>query len=50
MKRKNVNKRENVRERGKRKDGRNHGGVHELHPVIIRTRQVRAIIQLSFED
>jgi hypothetical protein len=44
MKKRNVNKRENVRGRGKRRGGRSHGGVHELHPVITRTRQVRAII------
>jgi hypothetical protein len=53
MKKKNVNKREsgreNVKEKGRKKDGKNHGGVHALHPVTIRTRQVRAI-ELNFQD
>jgi hypothetical protein len=53
MKKKSVNKREsvreNVKEKGRKKDGKNHGGVHELRPVIIRTRQVRAIVELNFK-
>jgi hypothetical protein len=54
MKKRSVNKREsvreNVKEKGRKKGGKNHGEVHELHPVTIRTRQVRAIVRLNIQD
>jgi hypothetical protein len=49
MKKRN-NKTENVKEKGRKKGGKNHDGVHVLRPVIIRTRQVRAIVELNLQD
>jgi len=43
-------KRESVTEKEKRKDGRNHGGVLEHHPVTIRTCQVRTVVHCNFHD
>jgi hypothetical protein len=43
-------KKESVTEKEKKKEGKNHGGVHELHPVTIRTCQVRAVVQRNFHD